>query len=155
MENHKKWMRKAIDMAKEGMSSKGGGPFGAVIVKNGSLVAAAHNRVSATQDCTQHAELYTIQLACEVLGTKNLSDCILYTSCEPCMMCLGASYWAGFKKIFYGVSADKAKEYGFIYSDMFYNSNSGKRHKEFKLQQLLEEEALSVFKTYKEKQDVK
>lgn len=144
--NHKEYMRLAISWAVKGRDSTGGGPFGAVIVKDDQIIAEDHNRVGATKDCTQHAELYVIQKACAALDSKDLSGCILYTSCEPCMMCLGASYWANFKQIYYGASAADAKEYGFIYSDMFYNSHSGKRHVEFNLKQLLRDEALSIWK---------
>ena len=137
-------MRRAIYLAKLGKENEGGS-FGAVIVKEGEIIAEGFNRVKDLSDCTQHAELSVIQKACKKMNSTTLKDCILYTSCEPCMMCLGAIYWAKFEKVFYGVSASKAKEYGFVYSTMFYSSKKGARHKEFKLEQLLADEAITVW----------
>lgn len=139
------FMRKAIAWAHKGKATSGGGPFGAVIVHSQTIIAQGHNLVKETTDCTQHAELAMIQQACKKLGTQDLSECILYTSCEPCMMCLGASYWAGFKAIYYGASAQDAKQYGFVYSTMFYASDVKARHKEFNLVQKLRDEALAVW----------
>lgn len=141
--NHEQYMIRAIALAKEGNSTKGGGAFGVVIVKNGNIVAEGYNRVGGDTDLTQHAELRVIQMACKALQSKDLSECILYTSCEPCMMCLGSCYWAGFKSIYYGASAEDAKKYGYVYSDMFYASDKEKRYKEFNMHQLLSEEAVS------------
>ncbi len=143
--DHLRFMRRAIYLAKLGKENDGGS-FGAVIVKNGEIVAEGFNRVKSLSDCTQHAELSVIQKACRKLGSTTLADCILYTSCEPCMMCLGACYWAKFQKIYYGASALQAKENGFIYSNMFYTSDRGARHKEFNLEQLLANEALEAWK---------
>lgn len=142
--DHLHFMRRAIYLAKLGKENNGGS-FGAVIVKNGEIVAEGFNKVISLFDCTQHAELLVIQKACRKLKSPTLQGCILYTSCEPCMMCLGATYWAKFDKIFYGASALQAKEFGYIYSNMFYDSNPGARHKEFKLEQLLDSEALVVW----------
>lgn len=144
-EKHEFFMQRAIALAREGKEGNGGA-FGAVIVKNNTIVTEVYNTVKQNQDCTQHAELAAIQQACKVLKSANLSECILYTSCEPCMMCLGASYWAGFKHIYYGASAEDAKKQGYIYSDMFYASDIQKRHKEFELIQLLRDEAVAVWK---------
>lgn len=145
-EKHVYFMQRAIALAQQGKNSEGGGSFGAVIVKNNQIIAQGHNRVKGTKDCTQHAELFVIQEACKVLQSTDLSECILYTSCEPCMMCLGACHWAKFKRIFYGASALDAKEYGFIYSEVFYQSNEQKRLQEFSMQQLLRDEAVKVWK---------
>ena len=142
--DHLHFMRRAIYLAKLGKENDGGS-FGAVIVKDGEIVAEGFNKVKALSDCTQHAELLVIQKACRKLESTTLEDCILYTSCEPCMMCLGASYWAKFQKIYYGASAEQAKEYGYVYSNMFYQSNKGARHREFKLEQLLATEAVAVW----------
>ncbi len=144
-ENHDLFMQRAIALAHEG-KYKGGGAFGAVIVKNGSIVTEVYNTVKKEQDCTQHAELSAVQKACGILKSKDLSDCILYTSCEPCMMCLGACYWAGFKHIYFGASAADAKEYGYVYSNMFYASDIEKRYQEFNMTQLLRDEAVAVWK---------
>ncbi|WGK64505.1 nucleoside deaminase [Croceiramulus getboli] len=143
--DHKTFMQRAIALAREG-KEKGGGPFGAVIVKDDLIIAEAHNEVNIQQDCTLHAELLCIQRACEALQSKDLSDCILYTSCVPCMMCLGAAKWARFREIYYGAGAQDAKEYGFIYSDMYYERNEALRDLEFNMYQLLREEAVMVWK---------
>lgn len=138
-------MQRAIALAQEGRSGNGGA-FGAVVVRNGSIIAEVYNTVKLQQDLTQHAELSAIQKACQILESSDLSDCILYTSCEPCMMCLGACYWAKFNQIYYGASAKDAKEFGYIYSDMFYASDTEKRRLEFKMTQLLNDEAVAVWK---------
>jgi len=145
-ENHELLMKRAIALAYEGKAGNGGA-FGAVITKDGSIIAEVHNTVKQHQDCTQHAELAAIQKSCMILKSKDLSACILYTSCEPCMMCLGASYWAGFKTIYFGASAEDAKNYGYIYSDMFYGSDTNKRYKEFNMVQLLRDEAVAVWES--------
>ncbi|QLG47210.1 nucleoside deaminase [Costertonia aggregata] len=142
--NHEFFMQRAIALAKEGKAGSGGA-FGAVIVCDGTSIVEVHNTVKSQQDCTQHAELSAIQKACQVLKSKDLSNCVLYTSCEPCMMCLGACYWAKFKTIYFGASAQDAKEHGYVYSDMFYASNTENRHREFNMVQLLREEAIAVW----------
>lgn len=104
------FMKRAIALAQEGMNSNAGGPFGAVVVKNGEIIAEGFNKVTSTNDPTAHAEVTAIRAACEKLGTFQLDDCIIYTSCEPCPMCLGAIYWARPKAVFYGCDkVDAAK----------------------------------------------
>ncbi len=142
---HVHFMQQAIALAKKGKITEGAGPFGAVIVKDNHIIAKGYNKVRNTNDLTQHAELAVIQEACKVLESKDLSECILYTSCEPCMMCLGASHWAGFKAIYFGASAEDARKHGFIYSNVFYASDTKKRYQEFNMNQLLREEALAVW----------
>lgn len=88
-------------------------------------------------------------MACKKLETKSLKGCVLFTSCEPCMMCLGAAHWAEFDYIYYGASAQDAKEYGFVYSDMYYNSDEEKRHEEFKMIQICRDEAVKVWQDTK------
>ncbi|KPM32149.1 Guanine deaminase [Croceitalea dokdonensis DOKDO 023] len=147
MENHNQhyfFMRRAIAWARHG-KAKDQSAFGAVIVKNGKIVTEVHNTVKQQQDCTQHAELSAIQTACNILQCKQLKGCTLYTSCEPCMMCLGACYWSGLEQIFYGASAQDAKDFGFVYSDMFYASNKEDRYKTFSMRQLLRDEALTAW----------
>ena len=94
-------MRKAIQLSDENVAN-GGGPFGAVIVKDGEVIATGVNRVTANHDPTAHAEVSAIRSACQKLGTFDLRGCEIYTSCEPCPMCLGAIYWARIGKIYYG-----------------------------------------------------
>jgi len=112
MENDKIFLRRAIEIASDGINS-GGGPFGAVIVKDGKILSEAYNRVVLNNDPTAHAEILAIREASFVLCTYELNDCILYTSCEPCPMCLGAIYWAGIKKVVYSCDRTDAESAGF------------------------------------------
>ena len=95
-------------MAEEGMNSDSGGPFGAVVVKNGEIIARGFNRVTSDNDPTAHAEVIAIREACKKLGTFQLDDCEIYTSCEPCPMCLGAIYWARPRKVYYACTREDA-----------------------------------------------
>jgi len=119
MENDKIFLLRAIEIASAGIS-EGGGPFGAVIVKDGKIIAEAFNRVVLNSDPTAHAEILAIRLASYVLKTHELNECILYTSCEPCPMCLGAIYWSGLKKVFYSCDRIDAEASGFSDS-LIYN----------------------------------
>mgnify|MGYP002750922851 CR=1 FL=1 len=105
-------MRKAIVLAEENVDN-GGGPFGAVIARNGEIIATGVNRVTAEHDPTAHAEVSAIRAACKKLGTFDLSGCEIYTSCEPCPMCLGAIYWARLDKMYYANTKTDAKDIGF------------------------------------------
>lgn len=142
---HEHYMQLAIDLAKKGKEDSNGGAFGAVIVKEDKVLVAVHNGVKEEGDVTQHAELYAIQLASKKIGKENLNQCTFYTSCEPCLMCLGACYWANFKAIYFGASAADAKEYGYVYSDVYYQMDVKKRHQEFNMIQLMAEEAIKVW----------
>lgn len=106
--SEKKFMREAIRLAEEGMNSDSGGPFGAVVVKNGEIIARGFNRVTSDNDPTAHAEVIAIREACKKLGTFQLDDCEIYTSCEPCPMCLGAIYWARPRKVYYACTREDA-----------------------------------------------
>lgn len=107
-----KFMRMAIELSKESVA-KGGGPFGAVIVRNGEVVASGSNSVTILNDPTAHAEVSAIRAACQAVGDFNLKGCEIYTSCEPCPMCLSAIYWAGIEKIYYANTRDDAASIGF------------------------------------------
>ncbi len=109
MEN---FLEKVVDLAVESVSG-GGGPFGCVIVKEGKIIAEAGNRVTLSNDPTAHAEVLAIREASRVLGTFDLSDCVLYASCEPCPMCLGAIYWARIPEVYYILSREDARRAGF------------------------------------------
>ena len=111
-EADKHFMQLAIDASVENVAN-GGGPFGAVIVKDGELVATGVNRVTANSDPTAHAEVSAIRNACQKLGTFKLDGCVIYTSCEPCPMCLSAIYWSGIQKIYYGNTAVDAQDINF------------------------------------------
>jgi guanine deaminase len=112
MENDRIFLKKAVEIAADGIS-KGGGPFGAVITLNNKIISQAYNKVVLTKDPTAHAEILAIREASSILETHELKDCILYTSCEPCPMCLGAIYWAGIKKVFYACDRNDARNSGF------------------------------------------
>ena len=107
------YMQKAIDLAKKGMDSNAGGPFGAIVVKDDKIIAEGYNEVTSSNDPTSHAEIVAIRKACEKLNSFQLTDCIIYTSCEPCPMCLGAIYWARPKKVFYGCTKKDAASIDF------------------------------------------
>ena len=111
-ENDKRFMREAIRLATESVE-RGGGPFGAVIVRDGEIVASGTNCVTIDNDPTAHAEVSTIRIACKKLGTFDLKGCTIYTSCEPCPMCLGAIYWAHIDRIWYGNTRKDAANIGF------------------------------------------
>jgi tRNA(Arg) A34 adenosine deaminase TadA len=108
-----RFMQRAIDLALERMRANKGGPFGAVIVRDGELVAEGWNEVTSTNDPTAHAEVVAIRRACAKLTTFNLSDCEIYASCEPCPMCLGAIYWARFRALYFANTRDEAAAIGF------------------------------------------
>jgi tRNA(Arg) A34 adenosine deaminase TadA len=121
MHDEGKFLRRAVELAAESID-KGGGPFGAVITKDGNIIAEGANMVVLSNDPTAHAEVSVIRKASVKLNTFNLSDCTLYTSCEPCPMCLGAIYWAGIKRVIYSSDRNRAAKAGFndrfIYDEM-------------------------------------
>jgi guanine deaminase len=108
-----KFLKKTIKEAIKGLNKKEGGPFGAVIVKDGKVIASAHNQVIKTNDPTAHAEIQVIRKATKKLKRFDLSDCEIYSSCEPCPMCLAAIHWAKIKKLFFGCTKTDAKNIGF------------------------------------------
>ncbi len=108
-----KFIRKAIEIARKGMENNDGGPFGCVIVKNGAIIAEGNNRVTSKNDPTAHAEIVAIRKACKTLSSFQLTGCEIYTSCEPCPMCLGAIYWARPSRIYYAATREDAAEAGF------------------------------------------
>lgn len=141
-------MREAIRLSIENVTSGKGGPFGAVVVKDGEIIARGFNKVTANNDPTAHAEVTAIREACEKLGTFQLDDCEIYTSCEPCPMCLGAIYWARPKKVYYGnTKADAADidfDDQFIYDELDLPMNNRK----LAMIPLLRDEALEAFKVW-------
>lgn len=138
-------MRIAIGLSEDNVKQEKGGPFGAVIVKDGVVVAASANRVIPDNDPTAHAEVSVIRLACKVLDTYNLSGCEIYTSCEPCPMCLGAIYWARIDKIYYANTRKDAANVGFD-DDHIYNELACAMHqRKLPIIQMMREEALTAF----------
>jgi tRNA(Arg) A34 adenosine deaminase TadA len=145
-------MQRAIDLSKASVRN-GGGPFGAVIAKNGEIVAEGSNCVTIDNDPTAHAEVSTIRKACKKLGTFDLSGCEIFTSCEPCPMCLGAIYWARLDKIYYANDRKDAAKIGFdddfIYEELPLKPSDRQKPSEI----LMREEALEAFRMWQEKED--
>lgn len=148
------FMRRAIRLSLDNVK-KGGGPFGAVIVKDGKVISAGTNNVTATNDPTAHAEVDAIRKAAKNLKNFDLSGCELYTSCEPCPMCLSAIYWARISRIYYGNTKKDAAKIGFI--DDFIYKELGKplEKRKLKISQHLRDEALMSFETWDMKKDKK
>ena len=153
MEEKENFMREAIRLSIDSMRAGNGGPFGAIIVKDGKIIARGFNKVTSTNDPTAHAEVVAIREACNALGSFQLSGCEIYTSCEPCPMCLGAIYWARPDKMYFANTKSDAAEIGFddqfIYNEIELNVNE--RH--LPTEQLLHEEALLAFKEWQQKPD--
>lgn len=146
------FMRKAIELSIENVKN-GGGPFGAVIVKDGEIVATGVNRVTANHDPTAHAEVSVIRAACQKLGTFDLSGCEIYTSCEPCPMCLGAIYWAHLDKIYYGNNKTDAARIGFDDSFIYDELALERKDRNKAMEELLPDEAIAAFRAWEEKAD--
>ena len=145
-------MREAIRLANESVIN-GGGPFGAVIVKDGEIVAESSNTVTIDNDPTAHAEVNAIRKACKKLGTFDLSGCVIYTSCEPCPMCLGAIYWAHIDCVYYGNTRNDAFKIGFA-DDFIYNEiGKNLKNRTLPFIPLLRDEAQSSFRLWQEKED--
>ena len=146
-------MREAIRLSRQKMRANQGGPFGAVVVRNGKMIARGWNRVTAANDPTAHAEIMAIRNACKKLRRFHLQDCVLYTSCEPCPMCLAAIYWARMKQVFYANTRADAAAAGFedvrIYREMCLPIPRRK----IPMKPLLRPEALQVFAEWNQKSD--
>ena len=147
------FMQEAIRRAVENVRSGGGGPFGAVVVKDGRVVATAANSVTSTNDPTAHAEVLVIRESCRVLGTFQLTGCELYTSCEPCPMCLGAIYWARPDHVYFAATASDAAEAGF--DDSFIYDELKRPHQERKipLEPMMREAGLAPFREWTNRND--
>ena len=145
-------MRRAIELSENSVRN-GGGPFGAVIAKDGEIVAEGSNKVTIDNDPTAHAEVCTIRNACQKLGTFDLSGCVIYTSCEPCPMCFGAIHWAHLDKIYYANDRKDAGKIGFdddfIYEEIALEPQYRKKPSEI----LLRNEAINAFKMWTLKDD--
>ncbi len=139
------FLRRAIALATQNVLTARGGPFGAVIVRNGAIVGEGANSVTATNDATAHAEVTAIRAACKTLGTFSLHGCELYTSCEPCPMCLSASYWARLDRVYYACSAEDAARAGFDDAFLYAEFRKDKSERSLPVNQLLREEAWASF----------
>ena len=149
----KKFMRRAINLAQQGIDAGAGGPFGAVVVKDGAIVGEGCNQVTSTNDPTAHAEVIAIRRACEKLDSFQLDDCILYTSCEPCPMCIGAIYWARPAQVFYAATREDAAQVGFDDEFIYKEIEKNFEHRQMKFINLLRDEGLTVFEHWTNKTD--
>ena len=151
-EQDKQFMREAIKLASESVLN-GGGPFGAVIVKDGKIIAGSSNSVTIDNDPTAHAEVNTIRKACRELGTFDLSGCTIYTSCEPCPMCLGAIYWARISRIDYGNTRKDARDIQFADDFIYEELDRKMEDRTVPIIPMLRDEALQSFRLWSEKAD--
>ena len=143
-------MRRAIVLSVDNVRN-GGGPFGAVITRNGEVVATGVNRVTANNDPAAHAEVTAIRNAAQKLGTFDLSDCEIYTSCEPCPMCLGAIYWARLKKVYFANNKEDAKNIGFDDSFIYDEMALPREERKLPSEVLMRDEAQEAFRMWDEK----
>ena len=144
------FMARAIQLSIENVRSGRGGPFGAVIVQNGAVIAESANQVTATNDPTAHAEVLAIRLACQKLGTFELKECELYTSCEPCPMCLGAIYWARLLRVYFGNLAADAAHIGFDDSAIYREIAQPHVQRGIPMIQMMRQEALAAFRAWEQ-----
>ena len=152
-EQDEQFMRRAIRLAQEGIDRNAGGPFGAVIVKDGEIIGEGHNRVTSTNDPTAHAEIVAIRDACARLESFRLDGCVIYTSCEPCPMCLGAIYWARPARVFYAATREDAADIGFDDQFIYEELEKTFEHRQMKLVNLMRDEGLAVFENWANKLD--
>jgi len=145
------FMARAIQLSLDNVLSGKGGPFGAVIVKDGKIVAEGANRVTATNDPTAHAEMCAIREACARLGVFELSDCEIYTSCEPCPMCLGAIYWARLARVYFANLASDASKIGFDDSFIYREIGQNVRKRSIPMIPMMRERALAAFQAWQQK----
>lgn len=150
---HIDFMRAAIAAGKDGVEKNKGGPFGCVIVKDGEIIAEGCNHVTSLNDPTAHAEVVAIRKACKILNHFELKDCILYTSCEPCPMCLGAIYWARPKAVYYACIAEDANSVGFDDSFIYKELVLPHSERSIPMNQIGREESLDLFRKWEEKKD--
>ncbi|WP_020534333.1 nucleoside deaminase [Lewinella cohaerens] len=151
--DHAYFMRQAIQLAAKGMNSNAGGPFGAVIVKNNEIIAQGYNKVTSTNDPTAHAEMVAIREACKKLNTFQLDDCDIYTSCEPCPMCLGAIYWARPRAVYYACTKEDAARIEFDDQFIYDELDMKIEDRKIKFIPLLNEEGVKVFEQWDSKTD--
>ncbi|NLL06397.1 MAG: nucleoside deaminase [Clostridiaceae bacterium] len=153
MKENDQFMRVASKEAMEGVKKGHGGPFGAVIVKDNNIIAQAHNEVIKNNDPTDHAEMIAIRHAAKELGRFDLSDCELYTSCEPCPMCLSAIHWAKIEKVYFGCTRDDAAEIGFDDKYIYDVIKGTADHQKVHLEQKDRDTCLEAFREWKAKEN--
>lgn len=153
MNTSETFMKKAIELSQVKMEQGCGGPFGAVIVQNGQIISEGWNKVTSSNDPTAHAEVEAIREASKKLGRFDLSDCEIYTSCEPCPMCLSAIYWAKISKIYYANTKEDAAAIEFADDFLYKELVRSRQERSIPMQRLLEKEALRVFEIWNNKID--
>lgn len=153
MTREERFMQEAIKLSEEGINNNDGGPFGCVIVRGDEIVGRGNNKVTSSNDPTAHAEVVAIRDACKNLSTFQLSDCEIYTSCEPCPMCLGAIYWARPKVVYYANNRHDAKKIGFDDSFIYDEISADINDRKIPLIQINRDEAIKVFEAWEIKAD--
>ena len=148
-----RFMLEAIELSRKGIAESQGGPFGCVIVRGDEVVGRGWNQVTSTNDPTAHAEVVAIREACKHLKTFQLEDCEVFTSCEPCPMCMGAIYWARPKKVYYGNSREDAASIGFDDSLIYRELTAGINDRRIEMICLCSGEAFEVFEEWRQKPD--
>ena len=147
------FMREAIRLSRERMNAGKGGPFGAVVVKDNQIIARGNNQVTVCNDPTAHAEVVAIRNACEHLGSFSLKGCEIYSSCEPCPMCLSAIYWSRVDRLYFAGSRDDAAEAGFDDAFLYKEIHLAPRERTMPTQQLMREQAVVAFEEWKVLED--
>jgi guanine deaminase len=153
MTREEKFMQEAIQLAHDGMTNNEGGPFGCIIVKDDQVIGRGNNKVLSTNDPTAHAEVTAIRDACKNLGSFQLEGCEIYTSCEPCPMCLGAIYWARPKIVYYANTRHDAAAIGFDDAEIYEEMSVDIEKRKIPIVPIGRESALEVFKKWKDKPD--
>lgn len=148
IKKHETFMRLAIQLSEQNVIDALGGPFGAVIVRDGKVISKSANKVAVTLDPTAHAEISAIRIACKKLKSFNLTGCVIYTSCEPCPMCLSAVYWARIDKIYYANTKKDAEKIGFDDQFIYDEIALPMEQRKLVIEQLLRDEALGAFKQW-------
>jgi len=154
-QNDRKFLEQAIELAKQGVKDGAGGPFGCIIVRDGKVVGRGWNQVTSSNDPTAHAEVVAIRDACRNLGDYQLTDCDVYTSCEPCPMCLGALYWARPRRVVYASTREEAAEAGFDDAFIYLEINIPPGDRKIPFYYTALDEAAAVFRSWKDKGDKK
>lgn len=152
-DDHNEFMRRAIKLAGNAIDNNDGGPFGSVIVKDGKIVGEGWNRVTSSNDPTAHAEIVAIRNACSKLNSFQLEGCTIYTSCEPCPMCLGAIYWARPSAVFFAGTREDAADAGFDDDLIYRELNLPNDARQMRMTPFMRDEARRVFEGWKNKSD--
>lgn len=153
LEEDSKYLAEAIRLAQEGVSADRGGPFGAIIVKNGEILGVGNNGVTSTNDPTAHAEVTAIRHACKEIADFQLDGATIYSSCEPCPMCLAAIYWARIERVVYACTRDDAASIGFDDAHIYNELPLSNEERSIQIDTMMRDEGLEAFKAWKEKED--